>query len=67
MKQASFIIDKKPNNNNINKTLSNNAVIETHNLTKKEPNKNLHDNNERNTNLITLNKSIKHVENIYYF
>ena len=36
MKQASFIIDKKPNNNNINKTVSNNAVIETHNLTKKE-------------------------------
>ena len=47
MKQASFIIDKKPNN--INKTLSNNAVFETQNiLTKEEPSKNPGD-NQRNT------------------
>ena len=36
-------------------------------VTKKEPNKNLHDNNENNNNLITSNKPRKHVENIYYF
>ena len=67
MKQASFIIDKKPNNN-INKTVSNNAVIETPNsLTKEEPNKNLHYNNEKKNNLITSNKTRKYVENIYYF
>jgi hypothetical protein len=63
MKQASFIIDKKQSNN-INKNVSNNAFIERPNsLTKEEPNKNLHDNN----NLITSNKPRKHVENIYYF
>jgi hypothetical protein len=66
MKQASFKIDKK-NNNNINKTVSNNAVFETPNsFTKEEPNKNLH-NNQRNTNFVTSNKPRKHVENIYYF
>jgi hypothetical protein len=68
MKQASFIIDKKTIDNNINKSLSSNSVIKTQNsLTKKEPNKNLHDNNEKNNNLIISNKPRKYVENIYYF
>ena len=53
MKQASFIIDKKTSDNNTNKTLSSNAVIELQNSFTKEPNKNLHDNNKRNNNLIT--------------
>ena len=67
MKQASFIIDKKTSDNNTNKTLSSNAVIELQNSFTKEPNKNLHDNNKRNNNLINSNKPRKHVENIYYF
>ena len=56
MKQASFIIDKKPNNN-INKTVSNNAVIETPNsLTKEE--RDIDNNNKLNKTISNNMKSL---------